>query len=198
MKKAYLVSSSCIIFLFLLLSCNDSSLKEKVLAFEKANPNQANLEIEVVELQEAGNITGADSLVSYYTSNLTDTGLAPETMVAWTPDSMITHYSKMINYYKTSIGAFTYSASTDAKPEILAQYKNIGDKYKAELKDDSSRLSKLTFFDAHKDSVLALRYECQLKLSNPVEKNLPPQELIKIVAVSKDKSVVIGSAPKGN
>ncbi len=197
MKKAYLVHSSCILFLFLLVGCSDSSLKEKVLAFEKANPNQSNLDIEVVELQEAGNITGADSLTSYFTSNLTDTGLAPEAMVEWTPDSMITHYSKMVNYYKTSIGAFTYSASTDAKPDIIAQYKKFENKYKAELTDDSIRLSKLTFFDANKDSVLALRYECQLKLSNPVEKN-SPQEVTKIVAFSIDKSLVLGSVLKGN
>lgn len=183
--------------MFLLVGCSDSSLKEKVLAFEKANPNQSNLDIEVVELQEAGNITGADSLTSYFTSNLTDTGLAPEAMVEWTPDSMITHYSKMVNYYKTSIGAFTYSASTDAKPDIIAQYKKFENKYKAELTDDSIRLSKLTFFDANKDSVLALRYECLLKLSNPVEKN-SPQEVTKIVAFSIDKSLVLGSVLKGN
>ena len=156
------------------------------------------LDIEVVELQEAGNITGADSLTSYFTSNLTDTGLAPEAMVEWTPDSMIIHYSKMLDFYKASIGAFTYSASTDAKPEITAQYKDFAKKYKVELSDDSIRLGELIFFTAHKDSVLALKYECQLKLSHPTEKNLPPQELIKIVAVSKDKSLVLGSVLKGN
>ena len=104
----------------------------------------------------------------------------------------------MLNFYKASIGAFTYSASTDAKPEIIAQYKDFARKYKVELSDDSIRLDKLIFFTAYKDSILALRYECQLKLSNTSDKSVPAQELTKTVVVSKDKSTILGSAPKGD
>jgi hypothetical protein len=198
MKKIYRRLSVCAGILLSMAGCGNSALEDKVVAFEKTLANQSDLTIEVVNLKEVGDITGTDSLTSNFEINQSDTGLPLEAMKNWTSDSMIIHYSKMLNFYKASIGAFTYSASTDVKPEITAQYKDFAKKYKVELQDDSIRLGKLIFFNAHKDSVLALRYECQLKLSYPAEKNLPPQELTKIVAVSKDKSVVIGSANKVN
>ena len=197
MKKACLQLSFCFILLAL-AGCGNSSLEEKIVSFEKKNPNQSDFDIEVVKLKEAGNVIGGDSLTAHYNNNLTDTGLPLEAMKNWTADSMITHYAKMLNFYKTTIGAFTYTASVSTNAEKTAQHENFAAKYKVALQDDSTRLSKLIFFNANKDSVLALRYECQLKLSYPAEINLPPQELTKIVAVSKDKSIVIGSAVKAN
>ena len=197
MKKACLQLSFCFILLAL-AGCGNSSLEEKIVSFEKKNPNQSDFDIEVVKLKEAGNVIGGDSLTSHYNNNLTDTGLPLDSMKNWTADSMITHYTKMLGYYKTTIGAFTYTASVSTNPEKTAQYDDFVSKYKGALVDDSTRLSKLIFFNSNRDSVLALSYECQLKLSYPAEKNLPPQELIKIVAVSKDKSLVLGSVLKGN
>jgi len=197
MKNSFLQLSICVILLAL-MGCGNSSLEQKIVSFEKKNPSQSDLAIEVVDLKELGNVTGGDSLTSHYNNNLTDTGLPLDSMKNWTADSMITHYTKMLSHYKATIGAFTYTASVSTNPEKTTQYEDFAAKYKVALHDDSTRLSRLVFFNAHKDSVLALRYECQLKLSYPAEKNLPPQELTKIVAISKDKSVVIGSAPKGN
>lgn len=196
MKKYQFILS--LLSLIVLASCGSSTLEDKIVSFEKGKADQSEFDIEVVRLKEIGNVTGADSLNLVYTKNLTDTGLPIEAMKNWTADSMIAHYTKMLTYYKTTISAFTYTASVSTNAEKTTQDENFVTTYKAALLDDSTRLGKLTFFNAHKDSVLAIKYECQLKLSNPNQKNSPPQELIKIVAVSKDKSVVIGSVPKGN
>lgn len=177
-----------------LAACGDSSLEQKIIAFEKRQPGQSTMDVEISQLKEAGNVTCSDSLKFYFDKNLSDTGLKQEQMVNWTPDSMISHYTKLIGFYKTSIGAFTYSASTAIKPDVQANHQEFVTRYKKELADDSLRLSQLIFFSSKKDSVIALSFDCLIKL-NPGN-GQPIKEINKAVVVSKDKTLVLGTSPK--
>lgn len=184
----------CAAFGWLLTSCGDSSLEQKIIAFEKRQPGQSAMDVEVLQLRETGTVTCADSLKYFFEKNLSDTGLKQEQMVNWTPDSMINHYTKLIGFYKTSIGAFTYSASTAAKPDVQANHQEFVARYQKELADDSLRLSQLTFFNSKKDSVIALAFECLVKLRP--DDGHPTKEIHKSVIVTKDKSLVLGTAAK--
>lgn len=178
----------------LLVSCGDNGLEQKIIAFEKKQPGQAAMEVDISQLRETGTVTCADSLKYLFERNLSDTGLRQEQMVNWTPDSMISHYTRLIGFYKTSIGAFTYTASTAGNPDVKANHENFIERYKKELADDSARLSQLIFFNSKKDSVIALTFECLVKL-NSGDGNAT-SEINKTVVVSKDKSIVLGTAAK--
>jgi hypothetical protein len=195
MLKECFSSRSAVAFTlaFLLVACGPSELGEKIASFEESK--QEGTEVEISNLKEVGTIKCSDSLQVLFERNMTDTGLPPEAMKDWTPDSMISHYSKLVGYYKNTIGAFQYSASTNAKPQPNVNYEELTNKYKKELTDDSTRLQRLVFFNANKDSVIALKYEClvKIKTSNAAS---AASEINKIVAVSKDRSVVLGSSPK--
>lgn len=177
----------------LMVACGPSELGDKIASFEESK--QEGTEVEISNLKEVGTIKCSDSLQVLFERNRTDTGLPPEAMKDWTPDSMISHYNKLIGYYKNTIGAFQYSASTNAKPQPKINYEELTSKYKKELTDDSLRLQRLIFFNANKDSVIALKYECLVKIKNSNGASAAG-EINKVVAVSKDKTVVLGSVPK--
>lgn len=178
----------------LLTACGTSSLEQKVIDFEQRQPGQSAMNIEVSQLKETGTVTCGDSLKFYFDKNLADTGLKQELMATWTPDSMISHYKKLIGFYQTSIGAFTYSASTATKPELKTNHQDFVERYKKELSDDSLRLEQLVFFNSKKDSVIAITFECLLKLDPG--NGQPTKEVKKTVVLSKDKSLVLGTTPK--
>lgn len=182
--------SILVVVVLLVMGCGNAALEEKVVAFEVSK--QPTSQVEVLNIEEIAPLTGMDSLNYLFVTNLPGIGLPPSKLTEWTPDSMIVQYRKMISFFQISIAAFEQSSKSNlVDPD---KYKEFITKYKAEMRRDSTSLSRLLYFDARRDSVLGLKYECDLKFLGKDDAKL--EEVTKVVVFSKDKSRILGTAVK--
>jgi hypothetical protein len=175
------------LLLFSLIGCSDSKQESQVKEFEsKSNPDLA---LTIGKLQKTGTITGADSLNYLLKSNLTEVGINPSTIENWTPDSMIAHYKKITNSFRTSIDAFKYTASVAKEKGKTELYADFIERYTNDLKRDSLRLNTMERLTSMKDSTLALKYSGVLSIQS---KDGSKQEVTKTYVFSTDGLKLLG------
>jgi hypothetical protein len=183
--KNYKVLVFCVVLS--LSSCGDSKKESLVKDFEEQAGTSSI--IDVGTLEKSGTVTGADSLNYYLKANLSEVGVDPKTIEDWTPDSMITHYKKIITSFRTTIDAFKYTASASKEKQKVDVYNDYVTRYTNDLMRDSARLINMQRLLVLKDSVLAIQYKSELTIKSKEGKE---ERVTKTYLFSLDNKKIMG------